>query len=1458
MGGKTSTSTSQTTVPQDVLNRYDAVNSAAENLAGTPFQQYSTNPNAFVAPINAQQSAGIGTTNAATTAAQPYNAAATAYTLGGSQAVNPTALTGSDINQYLSPYLGDVAESTEQLQNQSNQQQQEGALGEAINQGAFGGDRAGIAAANLEQQQNLENSSVLSGLLNTGYNTALSTAQQQQGVGLDAAQANRAALQQTGATLGTLGQTVQGEGLAAGSAQQAAGATEQQTQQAGLSALYNQFEQQQSYPFQVAQFEANIAEGTGALSGSTTTSTQPQSIFSDERLKEDVHTIGKTFGGQNVVAFRYKGDPTTRIGLIAQDVEKRHPEAVREVAGFKAVDYDKATEADARKGHFYKGGVVPANDRAEYAFGGTTLMDPQELAMLEGQASGTYGPYAAGGLYGSAGAGARGYVPTANLPVGRLMTSAPPPQRPSMLSQGMGAANQLTSLGTSLSHAAMSPAATSALGSLGMFNKGSGSIPPDYLTDGGGGDIPSFRAGGEVRPHRDLGGIIDGDDDDGGAGPAPEMGTMGPSLDIPDEAPHITPLKPATIPGQGGGGGSNTLGDIASIGSTIAKILPFIPMASGGAITDDLAGLQDPADANAQSVLKSLLNQSDTLEPDDTDDAPSAPPVPGAPARGGGLSIATSPGVPVSASFAGSGSPKSPTALGSLAGSQTGADASSLPTVLQQALKGIYGAEGTAHNPTPGASAQGPYQITNGTFTNVFRQMFPQRASGMSRQDILALRSTPEGNDLSLQMGPYLAKQYATTLSSGGFPITPGNIYLMHFLGPEATKVLQADPSTPVSQVLKPADITMNERVLGGGKTVGDLLNWTATTVAKHMPHQRGGSVGRTTRARGGFADGGSPDDTTDPTPPPAPTALSDADTAGTLDAAAVAPGNITPQPLNHDPAAAPVPPKKSFADNLKDPGVFIPILTGLAAAASVPTVHPLMAIAEGLGAGAQAYQGQREYQLQQQQVAQHGQEVNVLQSAQALEPQRIAAVQAEAGAHVLTAKANLLSNALSIFNSQYTPIAQIGPDGVPMYKDPYGRAMSATDVGQARQAYINQVLGTAGGASAASLPNPIGGSNAPASPSAVPAPVGGSGGPAPGPAVSGNGPVPPGLGAPAPNGVGVAPAAVHPQARALPANATVAQKVQAGVYAGAPVQIPQPTSAGLSQSDDPVYLKQQGMGLAQMGNPDQQAAGQRMIERANGIENGSIIPNDATGAPDSRYVNYQQAIGQQKAVNDSYAQAKIQKNQAASDFASQMPATFQLQNSLIKLYQDYNTNRLTPDLADIVGKASSIPGLSALVQPQWEQYQSTNDTAVKETARQAIVQAVASHIAAGAPASALTQANKTVPQPTMAPGARYTIAAQQAALLKQEQDYYGDWEANKGQVNDVAKYDTDWVAQHPIGKYEQWAYNTIAPFAGMTDQEKAAHPRQVASPADVQSLPPHTPFLIPSGPNKGKIGWSS
>lgn len=65
-------------------------------------------------------------------------------------------------------------------------------------------------------------------------------------------------------------------------------------------------------------------------------------IPSDRRLKEDMHVVGRV-GKLPVHLYRYKGDPTPRIGFMADEVEKVDPGAVATTnLGFKAVDYGRA------------------------------------------------------------------------------------------------------------------------------------------------------------------------------------------------------------------------------------------------------------------------------------------------------------------------------------------------------------------------------------------------------------------------------------------------------------------------------------------------------------------------------------------------------------------------------------------------------------------------------------------------------------------------------------------------------------------------------------------------------------------------------------------------------------------------------------------------------------------------------------------------------------------------------------------------------------------------------------------------------------------------------------------------------------------------------------------------------------------------------------------------------------
>jgi len=283
MGGKTGQTTQTVQIPPEVLARYNAVNAQAQATAATPFQAYSNDPNAFVAPINQQQQMGIGNVNSGANLAQPAFNAAMAGTYGAAQAMDPSRF-GAGVQNYMSPYLQQAVGATAAQMNNVNQQQQQQMLGSMIGQGAFGGDRANMGLSALMNQQNLAMGQTISGMENQGFQNAAQN--YFTGLGQQGNLYNQ---------LGQLGAGAQNAALQGANAQIGAGSLEQQTEQAGKSALYNQFQQSLAYPFQTAQFLANIAEGTGALSGQTQTTTQPVGFLSG--LFKDGGRVGKRAGG---------------------------------------------------------------------------------------------------------------------------------------------------------------------------------------------------------------------------------------------------------------------------------------------------------------------------------------------------------------------------------------------------------------------------------------------------------------------------------------------------------------------------------------------------------------------------------------------------------------------------------------------------------------------------------------------------------------------------------------------------------------------------------------------------------------------------------------------------------------------------------------------------------------------------------------------------------------------------------------------------------------------------------------------------------------------------------------------------------------------------------------------------------------------------------------------------------
>jgi hypothetical protein len=62
-------------------------------------------------------------------------------------------------------------------------------------------------------------------------------------------------------------------------------------------------------------------------------------LMSDIRIKENIQPEGVKWRGHNVYTYNYIGDSIRRRGVMAQEVERFHPEAVKTINGIKHVDY---------------------------------------------------------------------------------------------------------------------------------------------------------------------------------------------------------------------------------------------------------------------------------------------------------------------------------------------------------------------------------------------------------------------------------------------------------------------------------------------------------------------------------------------------------------------------------------------------------------------------------------------------------------------------------------------------------------------------------------------------------------------------------------------------------------------------------------------------------------------------------------------------------------------------------------------------------------------------------------------------------------------------------------------------------------------------------------------------------------------------------------------------------------
>ena len=282
-GGGTSQNTT-TTPDKDVLALYKWMLGQGQNIATQNYPNYTPSTAAdsaknlpgLVAPMTPYQGTALQGIAGLQNYTSPYFQTAGQYAGNAGTPVQLQQFNDAAVNKYMSPYLSNVLGAAVANINETNAQQQQKVLGNAISKGAYGGDRAKIAQSELARQQNLANNATIANILNTGYGQALGEFNTQQTADIGTQIQNRTQAERTAnlyANLGTKGQEAQMQQL---QAMYGAGGAQQQQRQAELSTAYQQYLNKYAYPYQQLSYFSGLLGGASPNMGATTSAGIPQ------------------------------------------------------------------------------------------------------------------------------------------------------------------------------------------------------------------------------------------------------------------------------------------------------------------------------------------------------------------------------------------------------------------------------------------------------------------------------------------------------------------------------------------------------------------------------------------------------------------------------------------------------------------------------------------------------------------------------------------------------------------------------------------------------------------------------------------------------------------------------------------------------------------------------------------------------------------------------------------------------------------------------------------------------------------------------------------------------------------------------------------------------------------------------------------------------------------------------
>ena len=145
---------------------------------------------------------------------------------------------------------------------------------------------------------------------------------------------------------------------------------------------------------------------------------------------------------------------------------------------------------------------------------------------------------------------------------------------------------------------------------------------------------------------------------------------------------------------------------------------------------------------------------------------------------------------------------------------------------INSTVNKIIGVEsnGKSNAQNKDSTAGGQGQFINSTWLSMIKKYRPELARGKSKPQIIGMKYNGQ---LNREMTVAYTKENAAALNKAGINSTEGNLYLSHFSGVgTAIKALRANPNAHVSTVYGADAIKANPKVLGGNKTIGDVIRW--------------------------------------------------------------------------------------------------------------------------------------------------------------------------------------------------------------------------------------------------------------------------------------------------------------------------------------------------------------------------------------------------------------------------------------------------------------------------------------------------------------------------------------------------------------------------------------------------------------------------------------------------------